>query len=151
MDKNSNLEAEIENLKKSNEIIVQEKKEMEQRLLNGLKQKQIELNHEKKIHYGVIAKNEILERQIEIFEKQESHRTQDQAHENNELQNEISQLRNQLAGYQSQLRKSELDQQETSYIQEQQFKTEVIKMHKAIEDLEVQLRDQSRQTNMWKD
>ena len=46
---------------------------MEQRMLNSLKQKQMELNHEKKIHYGIMAKNEILEKQIEAFEKSESH------------------------------------------------------------------------------
>ena len=69
VEKNSNLEAEIENLKKTNEIIIQEKKEMEHRLLNTLKQKQVELNHEKKIHCGIIAKNEILEKQIEAFER----------------------------------------------------------------------------------
>ena len=38
---------------------------MEQNMLDQLAQKQKELNHETKIHRGIISKNEIYERQIE--------------------------------------------------------------------------------------
>ena len=40
-------------------------------MLASLEVKQKELNHEKKIHWGIVSKNEIYEKQIEFYEEQE--------------------------------------------------------------------------------